>query len=389
MSCPSIYFIMTLSRLLLGAALLLCAAGSKVSLRAGESALDGISLEAAYSKFRAKYGVRTRDSVAYSERLAAFRAAHIRVRAQNSKIGRSWTAAVNRFSDYSHAEVNQMMGFRRVGKWWEASNHTGVFTQVQEKMQFRQSVDWSSRSSGKFIVDQGECGSCWAVAAIGALEVRAEISTEKVPQRLSYKELVDCVPNPHHCGGTGGCDGNTADLGYSYIVEHGLSASTHYGGHTQVTETCNSQSRTPAVKATRFVMLPENKYEPLMAAVQGGPVVVSVDGSPWMDYSHGVFDSCKKDVTINHAVLAMGYGYDSASQKDYWLVRNSWGEHWGEHGFIRVERHSEDIGDAGHCGWDYDPKQGNGCDGGPKQVPVCGMCGILSYSVYPDDVTEA
>ena len=42
--------------------------------------------------------------------------------------------------------------------------------------------------------------------------------------------------------------------------------------------------------------------------------------------------------SINHAVILVGYGTDLATQKDYWLVRNSWGASWGEAGYIRLAR---------------------------------------------------
>ena len=94
-------------------------------------------------------------------------------------------------------------------------------------------------------------------------------------------------------------------------------------------------------------------------------------------YEEGVYDGrCGTD--IDHAVQLVGYGTDGG--KDYWLVRNSWGDDWGEDGYIRIRR----FGDGKEpCGTDRRPQDGTGCSGGPKTVEVCGRCGILSDSAYP------
>lgn len=128
--------------------------------------------------------------------------------------------------------------------------------------------------------------------------------------------------------------------------------------------------------------LPSNKNEPIVQAlVSQGPAVVSVDGNNWFDYKQGVFDGCDKDAVLGHAVLLKGYGEDAG--KKYWRIQNSWGYDWGENGHIRLARPDDEDN---YCGTDRKPQEGSGCDGGPSEITVCGMCGMLYEAIVPEGV---
>jgi len=348
-------------------------------------ALSKSTLDDDYAAFRQKHGRQDIDSKQYNQRLQLFAQRSVYVKAQNSKPNALWRAEVNKFADHTEEEFRTMLGYQgssnRLGATAPVSGSS--FLQVKPGRVFGEARDWQKAlNTSRLLREQGSCGSCWAVAAVGATEMHAEVVTGKQVPKLSFKQLVDCVQNPEHCGGEGGCKGATAERAFKYMKLHGVTVESEYEDD-DVDGKCRVV-KAPALKPLDYVTLPVNKQDPLLEILYSkGPVVVSVDASMWSAYADGIFDGCDRDATVNHAVLMVGYGRDRGLKKDFFNIRNSWGADWGESGFIRLLRLGSDVGAKGWCGTDYNPKAGVGCDGGPATLPVCGMCGVLSDSSYP------
>merc|ERR1712100_351356 len=109
-----------------------------------------------------------------------------------------------------------------------------------------------------------------------------------------------------------------------------------------------------------------------------GPIAISVaaSGKCWQHFGGGIASQCN-DYDMDHAVQLVGYGREKQlfGGIDYWLVRNSWGEFWGDNGYIKLKRYGEG---KEPCGTDKTPGDGDACEGDTKPRKYCGECAILS-----------
>lgn len=352
-------------------------------------------------------------SAEYEERRSLYEARAAKAAKHNSQTDKRWTAAVNKLWDWNDAELKKLRGWvggsRPQKSTLALAHHHGVLkngtskavnatnaTAPKKALPASKSWDGLGTISGK-IHNQGGCGSCWAVAAAQTLSAHHEIHRGKL-RRFSIQQILACTPNPQQCGGEGYCKGATVELAMDWVMENGCATEQQapYLSVNGDTPTCvvggkaaptnrllwaagAKQAGAADFGLTGWERLPENKYEPLMRALaETGPVAVSVSASPWVDYGTGIFDGCDKNAIIDHAVVLIGYGEEGTNK--YWKIQNSWGDDWGEHGNVRLLRHADE---EAFCGIDDKPELGTGCIGGPKQVTVCGTCGILYDSVVP------
>mmetsp|Transcript_56246 Transcript_56246/g.111797 ORF Transcript_56246/g.111797 Transcript_56246/m.111797 type:complete len:405 (-) Transcript_56246:84-1298(-) len=348
----------------------------------------------------------------YNMRLALFSKAFSEVEAHNRQPDRLWTAGINHLSDRTQAELSELRSLRGGVTQRSYVETHGTKSSFLESGRLSTDFNWTGLQAFSLsqVKDQRSCGSCWAFATSTMLQAHSEIHQKPNERTFSEQELVDCVPNRHHCGGSGGCAGATVELALKYVAKHGLATEEEWPYEAkdgkcrsnptgqqsmlstqqrEIGDEENDDMSDPGIHVVDGISpgkaagikawerLPQNDYSALMnAVVQHGPVAISAAASGWAGYKSGVFRSTSK--TVDHAVVLLGYGELPAGETKYWLIQNSWTEGWGEQGKIRLYR-SETI----DCGLDLQPELGTGCDKGPKNVTVCGECGVLYDSVVP------
>lgn len=160
---------------------------------------------------------------------------------------------------------------------------------------------------------------------------------------LAEQQLVDC----DKADGNAGCGGGWPYLAMTYVSKNGACLESSYpyrgtDGH------CDQSSCTLGLTPGTLTgyMHVGQTTSALMSALNGQPVSVTVNAGEiaFQFYSNGVINhGCSG--SINHAVLATGYGTDTDGTP-YWRVKNSWGATWGDSGYFNLERGVGSQGDA-------------------------------------------
>jgi C1A family cysteine protease len=212
------------------------------------------------------------------------------------------------------------------------------------------SLDWRENAFSPVspVKDQGRCGSCWAFACAETAESAYALKNHTAPPVLSTQQLVDCSKEDSY-----GCSGGSINPTMSYILTHGLETEDAYPYLGQESGRCTEADNTttiPRYTLERCFNVQAYSEEQLKRALTAyGPLVVCIDASAMVFqlYQSGIIRASECETSINHAVQLVGYGEEKGTK--YWLVRNSWGETWGEKGYMRLER-TDNENTEGTCG---------------------------------------
>ncbi|KAK0429079.1 hypothetical protein QR680_011176 [Steinernema hermaphroditum] len=251
----------------------------------------------------------------------------------------SFFVRLNSLSDLTSFEYSQLNGLIMGQK-----SSKGVPFVAPSNAKIPDSLDWREHGYVTEVKNQGMCGSCWAFSSTGALEGQHKRVSGKLVS-LSEQNLIDCSTSY----GNFGCLGGWMDQAFKYVKENGgidTEASYPYVG--DFSTNCTFKNRTVGATDDGFVDLPSGDEEALKVAVATiGPVSVAIDAGQdsFRMYAGGVYyDEKCSSKHLNHGVLVVGYGTDPVGG-EYWLVKNSWGEDWGEKGYIKMARNRNN-----HCG---------------------------------------
>jgi C1A family cysteine protease len=259
--------------------------------------------------------------------------------------GETHTLGVNQFADMTSDEVaSKYNGFRPSNK----AKHYVPFNAAQEarlKSANANEFDWRTVGAVTDVKDQGQCGSCWSFSATGSVEGAVFLKTKKLIS-LSEQQLMDCSV----AEGDNSCEGGLMDDAFQFILDNkGICQESDYpyvAKDEACKKTCMSVSTITGFADVKYDPSHPNDETALMKAVMVQPVSIAIeaDQSVFQLYSGGVITSSACGTNLDHGVLIVGYGTDNKTNVDYWLVKNSWGNKWGEAGYVRLARNQNECG---------------------------------------------
>jgi cathepsin X len=219
------------------------------------------------------------------------------------------------------------------------------------------------------------CGSCWAHASMSSLADRIKIARggRGAEIQLSIQYILNCGTDT-----AGSCHGGSALRTFTWIHENGFipyetcqpylacSEESTLGFCPYVDTSCSAintcRTCTPEGDCFEIDVFPNatvaeyGSYKHQVDAVKAeifarGPVAAGLWGAPLGDYQGGIFDDVTAPTHMTHAVSIVGWGKDEEGDRQYWIVRNSWGNYWGEMGYFRILMGQNVLGIESHIVW--------------------------------------
>lgn len=217
-------------------------------------------------------------------------------------------------------------GFRR------ATDEDAITLPIDSDKEVPDLVDWRNDGIVGDVKNQGNCSSSWAFSAVAALEgLNAQITGNLI--QLSEQNLLDCSNRKQ----SHGCDGGDLFNAFNHVKSKGIDSEKDYPYDGKKNK-CRSSKRNIAPKFATIYKVEAGNEEALKFASSLQIVSVAIQASKdFLFYTGGIFnESCSQPAQLNHALAIVGYGRDK--EQDFWIARNSWGDDWGENGYIRIKR---------------------------------------------------
>eukprot|EP00268_Persea_americana_P003776 TRINITY_DN11154_c0_g1_i2.p1 TRINITY_DN11154_c0_g1~~TRINITY_DN11154_c0_g1_i2.p1 ORF type:complete len:365 (-),score=63.89 TRINITY_DN11154_c0_g1_i2:1020-2114(-) len=300
-----------------------------------------LNAEHHFTTFLQTFGKSYASREERNHRLSVFKS-NLRRARRHQKLDPTAIHGVTQFSDLSPDEFRRKyLGLRRVTLAADVNK-----APILPTNDLPSDFDWREHGAVTPVKNQGSCGSCWSFSATGALEGANFLSTGKLVS-LSEQQLVDC---DHECDPSepgacdSGCSGGLMTSAFEYALKSGGLEREEDYPYTGIDRgTCKFDKSKIAASVANFSVVSIDEDQIAANLVKNGPLAVGINAVFLQTYIGGVSCPYICSRRVNHGVLLVGYGSSGYAPirlkgKPYWIVKNSWGESWGESGYYKICR---------------------------------------------------
>eukprot|EP00116_Pleurobrachia_bachei_P006859 sb/3467121/ len=269
--------------------------------------------------------LRTTNPKALKEHFLAFKDYKQTVDEINSDSTLPFTAAINEFSIMTEAERTLHLGVNisNDAPWdLEAEESPTILTNSDTSLPSY--VNWISRGAQVPIKNQKTCGSCWAFAAVSAIEGGYYLTTGDLVG-FSDQEILDCTYEKDGLRLRDGCRGGWVSTVLQYVKASGRLASDKQAPYVAKDRSCKYENKGNSLtkaKLTGYKRISFRDDAALLQNLAKGIVAVAVDVTKsFFAYKKGLYSdiaACEKKKHANHAVTVVGYGQKEGHP--YWRV---------------------------------------------------------------------
>jgi len=256
-----------------------------------------------------------------------------------------WRAAHNRITRMPKSQARALLGINLLtmpvfigSKYYTADEIAAA------PAEFDSRTKWPGSTTMKEIRDQRQCGSCWAFGAAEAMSDRIYVKHSK-NVRLSPEDILSC-------SSCGSCEGGYPNCAWEYWVKTGVvtdaccpyTAGIDPSTTPKCTKKCKNSKEWSSEKHKGEKQYAISGESNIMTEIStNGPIEVAFQVySDFMSYSSGIYYHHSGSYEGGHAVKMLGYG--TANGEKYWLCANSWNTDWGEKGYFRIRRGTNECG---------------------------------------------
>lgn len=304
-----------------------------------------LNAEAHFASFVRRFGKSYRDEDERAHRMSVFKA-NLRRARRHQRLDPTAVHGVTKFSDLTPAEFRrQFLGLRRSSARDLLKGSSAHKAPILPTDGLPTDFDWREHGAVGPVKNQGSCGSCWSFSTSGALEGAHYLATGKL-EVLSEQQMVDCdhecdASDPRSCDA--GCNGGLMTTAFSYLEKVGGLESEKDYPYTGSDGTCKFDKSKIVAQVKNFSVVSVDEDQIAANLVKHGPLAIGINAVFMQTYIGGVSCPYICGKHLDHGVLLVGYGSAGYApirfkEKPYWIIKNSWGENWGENGYYKICR---------------------------------------------------